>query len=226
MAYYWDTGGLLMENRIIKKKLLFLHHLETLPKSSLASEVYLIQKTLSLPGLAVECSKYLAELDITDSVESYTKMQWKHLIKNRIIEKNRQDLLCAIKKYKKISHEELSKENFECKPYLKNLNLHDARTKFKIRSKMCPTVKINFQSDKQFGRDQWSCFSCSKIDSQDHLKMCPEYEYLRRNKDLSKDEDLVRFFQEVIEKRRNQILQSQETMAAARVHRPLHYAVM
>ena len=33
-SLYWETGGIMMKYRIIKKKLLFLHHVTTLPSSS------------------------------------------------------------------------------------------------------------------------------------------------------------------------------------------------
>jgi hypothetical protein len=41
---YWDCGGLLMRNRILKKKLMFLHHIATLSQESIAYQVYCVQK--------------------------------------------------------------------------------------------------------------------------------------------------------------------------------------
>ena len=61
---YWDLNGLTMENRIMKKKLLFIHHLETLPEDSLAHEVYVIQKQYDLPGLVKECKDFLINFNI------------------------------------------------------------------------------------------------------------------------------------------------------------------
>ena len=45
----WETGGILMKYRLIKKKFIFLHHVATLPDGSLAKEVLDIQKKLKLP---------------------------------------------------------------------------------------------------------------------------------------------------------------------------------
>ena len=56
-SLYWETSGILMKYRILQKKLCFLHHLSSLPDSSLAKEVYNLQKQLNLPGLVTECSK-------------------------------------------------------------------------------------------------------------------------------------------------------------------------
>ena len=41
---YWDSGGLPMKLRILKKKLIFLHHVKTLPEESLAKEVVEVQE--------------------------------------------------------------------------------------------------------------------------------------------------------------------------------------
>ena len=41
---YWDSGGLSMKYRILKSKLLFLHHVATLPENTLAREIFETQK--------------------------------------------------------------------------------------------------------------------------------------------------------------------------------------
>ena len=58
-ALYWDTGALLMKYRILKRKLLLLHHIATLPANSLANQVYEVQSQLQLPGLQDECNEFL-----------------------------------------------------------------------------------------------------------------------------------------------------------------------
>ena len=95
----------------------------------------------------------------------------------------------------------MSKETFEVKPYIKNLHLSEARDKFRLRSFMTRTVKLNFVSDKKFAAEEWSCWHCTKIDSQTHIRICPAYQHLRDNKDLDKDHDLVVYFREVIKLR-------------------------
>ena len=197
---YWDCGGLLMSNLITQKKLLFLHHIATLSSDSLAHQVYLEQKRLRLPGLVAECQELLVEFDIM-KITDYTKLQWKRLIKNKILMKNRNDLLEKMKKYKKIDYKCMSDENFELKPYFKNLHLSQARDKFRIRSFMTRTVKLNFVSDKKFAADLWSCWHCQSIDSQAHVRICPAYEHLRIDKDLDNDIHLVQYFRDVIKMR-------------------------
>ena len=190
-----------MKNRILKKKLLFLHHIATLEEDSIAFQVYSVQKRLELPGLLQECLEFLVKFGIID-VNKYSSGQWKKLVEKNITQKNKTDLLETVKgKYKTISYEELSKEQFELKPYIKQLNMSLARDKFRLRSKMTRTVKFNFPSDKKFKADMWRCWHCPSIDSQAHVRVCPAYHELRHDKDLNNDKDLVLYFRQVIKLR-------------------------
>ena len=74
-----------MHLRILQSKLLFLHHLVTLPDESLAKEVYVVQQRLALPGLVHECQEFLVKFGITKVVK-YTKTQWKTLVKAKILQ--------------------------------------------------------------------------------------------------------------------------------------------
>ena len=119
---YWDTGGMLMKYRIIKRKLLFFHHLATMSSESLAKEIFDVQKELNIPGLVSECNNILIEAGVQD-VEKYSKSQWKSVV-NRLCRKlNEDDLLEQMKKYKKLEYSELKHEHCEIKNYLVNLNL-------------------------------------------------------------------------------------------------------
>ena len=199
--FYWDTAGLLMELRIIQKKLIFLHHVATLPEDSLAREIYELQRQLSLPGLVSECSEYLVKFDVTD-ITQYTKSQWKNKINSLIQEENRAELLKRMEKYKKLKSDSLREEKYELKPYLKSLNLSQSRLRYKIRAEMIPTVQMNFQSDRKFTHNIWKC-ECGHMDSQTHLQnFCPLYDDIRKGKDMSNDEDIVDFFRQVIARRK------------------------
>ena len=101
-------------------------------------------------------------------------------------------------------------DSFRIKPYMKYLNVFDARLKFKLNSFMAPTVKMNFQSDSEFARELWTCPGCSEPgdvtgcrDTQRHIMVCSGYEALREDKDLATDKGLVSYFQQVIKLRLN-----------------------
>ena len=134
---------MMMKYRIIKRKLLFFHHLATLSSGSLAKEIFEVQKVMNLPGLVRECHDILTEAGIIN-VEMYSKHQWKALV-NRFCKKmNEDDLLVQSKKYKKLDYNEMKAEHCEMKKYMTDLNLYNARLRFKIRAHMTPSVQMNF----------------------------------------------------------------------------------
>ena len=197
-----------MEFRILKKKLMFLHHLHNLPKSSLANEVLSLQTIYGLPGIVHECKSFLSKFGLND-LSLYSKYQFKRLVNSKIKELNNQKLIQQVKskQYKKNYHIEFESDRFELKPYLSNLNVTDARLKFKIVSHMVPTIKMNFQSDPGYTKKFWACdnYLCSKgigsRDSQNHVLVCPAYQDFRLNRDLNCDRDLVDYYKLVLEHR-------------------------
>ena len=134
-------------------------------------------------------------------MEKYTKQQWKSAVNTAVDEMNHKELLMNIKPYKKLNYDELSKETYEIKEYVKNLPLPKARTRMRIRSMMLKTVKFNFQSDPAFTGENWQ-FSCGKINSQRHIQeSCEPYYDLRELYDLDTDEGLVEYFDAVLQRR-------------------------
>ena len=82
---------------------------------------------------------------------------------------------------------------------MKNLDLSSARDKCRIRSKMTKTVKMDYPSDKGSKADLWSCWHFPSLDAQSHIMTCPAYQQFREDKDLDNDQDLVKFFRQVIQ---------------------------
>ena len=212
-SLYWETGGTLMKNRILQKKLLFLHHVATLPNDTLAREVYEVQAKLELPGLLKECKEFLVINGITN-LSLYSKLQWKSFVIKKIKSMNKDDILNMMKKpYKKISHQEHVNEKFEVQPYLKTMNLSQARMRFKLKTGMTPTVQMNFPSSEEFANQLWTCVGCTSTssdtdrqvegrrDTQAHIMVCPGYTEFRQNLDLENDKDLVTYFGRVVKKR-------------------------
>ena len=157
-----ETGSILMELRILEKKLLFLHHLESLPAEALAHEILMVQKNLNLPGLAKECQPFLQRFKV-NKVSDYSKYQWKRLVKLNILNMNKELIIerTAKQNYKKIDIDKLRDDDFVKKSYFKTMNLYDARMRFKFASKMLPTVRMNFQSDSKFMAEGWKCLGCA-----------------------------------------------------------------
>ena len=200
-ASYWDSGFLMAGNFIIQRKVMFLHHLISLPEESLAKEVYTIQKENSYPGLVKESEQYLIELGIDSDPGSFSKWQFKKLVKSKIHEKNKADLLNQIKSYKKLNYETMVHEDYGMKTYLSRMNLRDARTCFAARAQMLSTVQMNYKHNPEYIMNDHKCV-CGEDDHQSHLTSCPSYSHLRDGLNLAEsDSDLVLYYQRVIRER-------------------------
>ena len=123
--------------RILQSKLLFIHHLETLPDDSLAKEVYDVQQRFAFPGLVQECNDFMVTFGIT-RIQQYSKIRWKTLVKNKITKMNKDDVISQSSSYKKINFENLTEEKFERQTYITKLNISEARLRFKLEAKMTP----------------------------------------------------------------------------------------
>ena len=207
---YWDSGGLPLKLRILKKKLIFLHHVKTLPEESLAKEVVEVQENLNFPGLVQECKEFLSKAGVND-ITSFSKHQWKAKVSKMIGQINEADLKEKMKSYKKLNTIEVTNESCKAKQYMKEMDIRGARLKFKLRCRMTPTVKSNFKNKKEYIQQKWTCDGCVRksptgevegnLDTQEHIKGCEAYKDLRLEKNLDSDRDLVSYFTSVIRRR-------------------------
>ena len=200
-SLYWETGGFMMKYRILQAKLLLLHHIATLPGDSLAREMYEVQKDFRFPGLLLECEDFLTDEGVLN-LENYTPFQWKNLVKTKIYKFNRSEILEQMKPLKKISYKEHISEKCQLQPYMTKLNIAETRLKFKLKTRMTPTVRMNFQSDPEFASKLWTCPGCTaqshkvqeKVeglrDTQAHILTCAGYAQFREHKDLTDDKIL------------------------------------
>ena len=123
---------------------------------------------------------------------------------------NRSQILDQMKPLKKIIYKEHISETCQLQPYMTKLNIAEARLNFKLKTKMTPTVRMNFQSDSEFARKLWTCPGCTaqsqkvqdevegRRDNQAHILTCAGYAQFREYKDLANDKD---YFSQVIEQR-------------------------
>ena len=196
-ALMWESGLLKMSHRIAIRKLMFYHHLTYLPSKALASEIMRIQEALSYPGLVKEC-KNLQNFYNLPSPDTLSKIQWKTLVKRRVRNTNRKELIAESKYLSKVDTSLLEKEEFKIRKYITILNVPDARLRFAIRSNMTRTVKMNYKGIKSYAESDWRCDRCRSPDTQEHIMLCEAYKKFRVGKDLTKDKDIVDFFRNVI----------------------------
>ena len=151
------------------------------------------------PGAVKEAKELSKELLIPDvtKLREYedSDKQWKAKIRKAVSEKNEKDLKDDMEKYSKL--DEMKKERFEIKKYLTDMSMYDARTLFRIRTRMIK-CKMNQPSDKKNKETLWKCSGCDNIDTQTHILWCPAYQDLREGKSLSNDADIVEYFKKVM----------------------------
>ena len=187
--------------------MLFLHHVATLPKDSLASECYEEMIKNSLPGIVSNSMVILRQWGITN-IQQYSKWSWKRLMKEKIKRKNFEELLTWSEKYKKVDTDRYKKQKFEMRSYLKTQNLEDARILFRKNSYMLKTVRLNFKSDKRYKAEGYLCPDCLSLDPpvshpdhQEELLTCPGNSDLRLNRDLSDLKQEAGYYKELIARR-------------------------
>ena len=60
---------------------------------------------------------------------------------------------------------------------------------------------MNYPSDKGYKADLWRCWHCPSLDTQSHIMTCPAYQHFREDTNFDNDQDLVKFFRQVIKLR-------------------------
>ena len=102
-----------------------------------------------------------------------------------------------VNNYEKL--EDLKNDNFGRKDYLSSKSIDNFRMMMRMRSKMV-NVKENFKNMYKFRRNGLSCDSCQsqEVESQSHVLRCPAYDKLRVGLDLTKQDDLIRYYREVL----------------------------
>ena len=100
----------------------------------------------------------------------------------------------------KIKCERIFEEDYGRKSYIKNNQIEKVRDQYKARFGMFPFAG-NYSHDKQYASTEWMCRCKREKEEESHLLSgnCEIYGEIRRNYgDLSDDDALVNFFNEVL----------------------------
>ena len=156
-SLFFFLGQMLPENIIIGKKILLAYHLFNLPPDSIGRQIAEEQRNLAFPGLISEVRQFLAEINVRESlIKNTSKAQFKAIIRSRMKEKNRQEVLNMMKNLKKIDYFQLKDNNYKINEVFKTLTLSQARTHFLILTNMV-RAKLNYMSDPVYSRDLYKC---------------------------------------------------------------------
>ena len=133
-----------------------------------------------------------------DTNNKYSKLKWKKIVKTEIYRICENELKNEIKKLEKLTEIKICDEQFQTKEYLKMMNIEDARTKFKLRTHMLD-VKFNYKHMPKNEKSLWQCDSCmTNIDTQSHVLWCPAYSKLREGLSMDNDQDILKYYHEVM----------------------------
>ena len=182
-ALCWDTATLGMQVRVDKAKLALLHHITQLDNTSLAKQVYTEQNERGWPGLVAECKKISNDWQVPDITEpgcNISKVEWKTMLKKEAKVQNSKWLMERIKKSSKL--EVMKNEDYGGKSYIAEMNMHDSRVHFTLRSRMYK-CKMNYLNDPKFKSEMWRCDDC--------------YRCVVRHTNTTSDQDIVNYFKEV-----------------------------
>ena len=97
----------------------------------------------------------------------------------------------------------MKEELFETKNYTQNMNVTNARIKFRMRVQLVPGIKYSYKNTQKYKDELWSCPVCEltgdySLDSLPHTFWCPGLTKLRENRDLNIDEDVVSYMKDVL----------------------------
>ena len=176
---------------------MLFHHISCLPEQALTRQVLEVQQRLHLGGLHVELEDFLAKHGVYD-VRQFSKIKWRKFVSEKIDIANRDFLIEWSESYKKVDSLSLAVEEYEIKNYLNELNLAQARLKFRERSSCMKFCRTHASSDQGNIKARFQCFACSNVDVLSHWRTCLSYANLRRNRDLDSDVDLLAYYQDII----------------------------
>ena len=207
IALIAETATLRTKWRVWEAKVMLVKRLQSQDITSLARMVYEEQLRLGWPGLAEEVKKICSEVGLPDVNLIEVK---KEKVKEMIYYHHYKDIKEQIQrssKLDKIKHEDFRK----AQSYMEDRSIDRCRTKFWIRTEMMKTFKDNFRSkyrERERGDEEddpgLQCKDCSEPrspDSQAHCLRCPAWEHIRTGLDLEDIEDVITYFQRVLEGR-------------------------
>ena len=181
--------------------------LATLPETSLWREFYEIQNSHNFPSIVTQCKEYLDRWKVGE-IRNYSKVQFKRMIRKKMLVQNFEDLSDRAKGLKKVNIENYDKSEFKLKDYFKSLNLQSSRIIFRRNSHMLKTVRTNFKSDKKYKAEGFLCPDCltldppvSHQDTQEALATCQGNSDLRQGLDLSQLKQEADYYQSIITRR-------------------------
>ena len=183
----YDSGLWPMEWRIKYKKLNFVRSLMLKPGTNLTKKVLKQELLHKIDGLATECLKTCADLNINFIMnETVSKATIKWAVKKRI----KQDIESEMLSLKKVK--DRLRDDYAENSYLNTMGIAHCRLWFRYRARMIAGVKANAKRSHK----DLSCRFCDlgPTENQEHLEECDGFRFERRGLNLDSLLGKVRFW--------------------------------
>ena len=193
----WESGQWSMKLRVMFNKVLFRHHLETLPVSAIAKQMWEAEP-LELRGLRYETALFCGLNNIRLPLKNDDKWEYKKYLKGEFERIRDQEVRTSLERSSTMSH--LVHETSKMKEYWTTFTLEKARFLFSCRTG-CNRV---FASNNWGQPSQTSCYCGPVKETAKHLWLeCPLY-YVCRNEYQNRFfdyEEAVNFWGEVLQQK-------------------------
>ena len=198
-----------MSNCILLRKILFCFHLATLPPGTLARDTFDMMVQNNHVGLWKEIEPFLRDFGL-GPIQSYSKYQFRKIVKAKIIQKQKQELLKMSEKYKKIRPEDLGQVEFEVQDYFKTLTVSQSRLRFRLFARMTPRVAMCWKGVRMYREREYQCLAHREAgepvtednrDDEEHILTCKYYAHMASDLSLDTHIGIVTYFQRVISSR-------------------------
>ena len=196
-----ETRMIGMKHRVWMQKLLLLRRIEKQNKETLSRKILDEQQANQWPGLAAEVKVICMELGIPDI---NGREVYEGEVKKAILVHHDRQLLEDVEISKKMRQN--SGDNFkDVQEYLKGKSVEHCRMAFRIRCEMVKEVKGNCKDKyrRRGGEQALNCGDCdsNQVQTQAHCLVCPHWDKLRTDLDLSKMDGMVKYFQRLLAER-------------------------
>ena len=197
----WETGCMEMGLRVAIEKVSMVLHIRSLDDDALAKRVYEEQKTKNWPGLAKETAEICKNLNVEDCNETVlSKAEYRKMFIEACKLKDEDTQRKEAKE--KIKCERILEDCYGQKEYIRCKSLYEARKMYKTRVGLRPFAG-NYSHSNRF-KTNLMCKCALKKETESHLlyRKCPIYQDIREKFDsFEDDENLVKFFDEVLTRR-------------------------
>ena len=177
-------------------KILLLMRIRNHSEDTLCRQIYEEGKYKGWPGLSQEVKEICDIINIPDVNEVSLP---KTVINKAVFDHHYKEMKAEVmtkRKLEQIKNDDLSK----VQEYFKNRSIESARISFKLRSQMLENIPGNFKNKFKKDEEKLKCHHCNlgEMMTQSHCVECTAWVDLKKDLDLSKIDDLVKFFQRLL----------------------------